>query len=47
MEDRNAVSRRKFVGGLAAAIGYVSTGPNLDLFAQGGADRAGELRARR
>jgi histidinol-phosphate aminotransferase len=35
MEDRNAVSRRKFVGGLAAAIGYVSTGPNLDLFAQG------------
>ena len=35
MEDRNAVSRRKFVGGLAAALGYVSTGPNVDLFAQG------------
>jgi histidinol-phosphate aminotransferase len=35
MEDKNAVSRRKFVGGLAAAIGYVSTGPNLDVFAQG------------
>jgi histidinol-phosphate aminotransferase len=35
MEDRNAVSRRKFVGGLAAALGYASTGPNLDLFAQG------------
>ena len=35
MEDQNAVSRRKFVGGLAAAIGYVSTGPNLDVFAQG------------
>ena len=35
MEERNAVSRRKFVGGLAAALGYVSTGPNLDLFAQG------------
>ena len=35
MEDRNSVSRRKFVGGLAAALGYVSTGPNLDLFAQG------------
>ena len=34
MEDRNAVSRRKFVGGMAAAIGYASTGPNLDLFAQ-------------
>ncbi len=29
------VSRRRFVGGLAAALGYVSTGPNLDLFAQG------------
>jgi histidinol-phosphate aminotransferase len=35
MEEKNAVSRRKFVGGLAAAIGYVSTGPNLDVFAQG------------
>ena len=35
MEDKNAVSRRKFVGGLAAALGYVSTGPNLDVFAQG------------
>ena len=35
MEEKNAVSRRKFVGGLAAALGYVSTGPNLDVFAQG------------
>ena len=35
MEDKNAVSRRKFVGGLAAALGYVSTGPDLDVFAQG------------
>jgi len=35
MKHRNAVSRRRFVGGLAAALGYVSTGPNLDLFAQG------------
>jgi histidinol-phosphate aminotransferase len=35
MEEKNAVSRRTFVGGLAAAIGYVSTGPNLDAFAQG------------
>jgi histidinol-phosphate aminotransferase len=34
MDSKN-VSRRKFVGGLAAALGYVSTGPNLDLFAQG------------
>jgi histidinol-phosphate aminotransferase len=35
MEEKNPVSRRKFVGGLAAALGYVSTGPNLDVFAQG------------
>jgi histidinol-phosphate aminotransferase len=35
MKERNAVSRRKFVGGLAAALGYVSTGPDLDVFAQG------------
>jgi histidinol-phosphate aminotransferase len=34
MDSKN-VSRRKFVGGLAAALGYVSTGPNLDVFAQG------------
>ena len=31
--DLKNVSRRKFVSGLAAALGYVSTGP--DLFAQG------------
>ena len=35
MKEKNAVSRRKFVGGMAAAIGYASTGPNLDLLAQG------------
>lgn len=35
MNDSNAVSRRKFVGGLAAALGYASTGPSLDVFAQG------------
>jgi histidinol-phosphate aminotransferase len=35
MEEKNAVSRRKFVGGLAAALGYAGTGPNLDVFAQG------------
>jgi histidinol-phosphate/aromatic aminotransferase/cobyric acid decarboxylase-like protein len=35
MDSKN-VSRRKFVGGLAAALGYVSTGPNLDVFAQQG-----------
>jgi len=35
MEDTKAVSRRQFVGGLAATLGYVSTGPDLDVFAQG------------
>jgi histidinol-phosphate aminotransferase len=35
MAERTSVSRRRFVGGLAAALGYVSTGPNLDLLAQG------------
>jgi histidinol-phosphate aminotransferase len=34
MDSKN-VSRRRFVGGLAAALGYVSTGPDLDLLAQG------------
>lgn len=46
MDDTNAVSRRKFVGGLAAALGYVSTGPNLDVLAQGrGAGQAGPAAA--
>ena len=35
MAERTSVSRRRFVGGLAAALGYATTGPNLDLFAQG------------
>ena len=34
-----AVSRRKFVGGIAAALGYVGVAPDVDLFAQQG--RAG------
>src|SRR3954468_8402288 len=34
-----AVSRRRFVGGIAAALGYVGVGANGDLFAQQG--RAG------
>lgn len=49
MDSKN-VSRRKFVGGLAAALGYVSTGPNLDVFAQGraaGQGRAGAAGMRR
>jgi histidinol-phosphate aminotransferase len=35
MHVKDAVSRRKFVGGLAAALGYVSTGAGLDVLAQG------------
>jgi histidinol-phosphate aminotransferase len=31
-----AVSRRGFVGSIAAALGYVSVGPDVDLFAQQG-----------
>lgn len=34
MKDSNSISRRKFVGGLAAALGYVGTGPDLYAFAQ-------------
>jgi histidinol-phosphate aminotransferase len=34
MDSKN-VSRRRFVGGLAAALGYVTTGPDFDLLAQG------------
>ena len=37
MEFKHAVSRRRFVGGLAAALGYVSAGTGLDVFAQGAA----------
>ena len=40
MEFKDAVSRRKFVGGLAAALGYVSSGASLDVFAQGAAGQA-------
>jgi len=31
-----AVSRRRFVGGIAAALGYLGVGPDADLFAQPG-----------
>ena len=33
--DLKNVSRRRFVGGLAAALGYVTTGPSFDVLAQG------------
>jgi histidinol-phosphate aminotransferase len=42
MDSKN-VSRRRFVGGLAAALGYVSTGPELDVFAQGRAGGQGRM----
>ena len=42
------VSRRSFVGGFAAALGYLGVGTEIDLFAQGrtqggGAARPGAL----
>lgn len=42
MEIRNPVSRRSFVGGIAAALGYLGLGPEAQLFArtQAGAARA-------
>src|SRR5581483_2494598 len=41
-----SVSRRNFMGGIAAALGYVSAGPELDLFAQQGRPGATAGRAR-
>src|SRR3954451_8143056 len=35
------VSRRSFVGGFAAALGYLGVGNEIDLFAQGQARGAG------
>ncbi len=29
-----SVSRRRFVGGIAAALGYVGIGPEVDVFGQ-------------
>jgi histidinol-phosphate aminotransferase len=42
MEIRNAVSRRSFMGGMAAVLGYLGLGPEADLLAtnQAGAARA-------
>jgi histidinol-phosphate aminotransferase len=37
MQVRNRVSRRKFVGGLAAALGYAGFRPGVGAWAQGGA----------
>ena len=40
------VSRRHFVGGLAATLGYVGTRPSADLWAQGGPAAVAAQRAR-
>ena len=41
------VSRRSFVGGFAAALGYLGVGTEIDLFAQGQSRGAGRRRALR
>ena len=46
MKQTQAVSRRRFVGGLAATLGYVGTRPNADLWAQGGPAAVAAQRAR-
>ena len=38
------VSRRSFFGGIAAALGYLGVGNQIDLFAQGQARGAGAAR---
>ncbi len=46
MTDRNALSRRRFMGGAAAALGYLGLGPEADLLGQVGAPAvAGRVRA--
>jgi histidinol-phosphate aminotransferase len=40
------VSRRNFVGGIAAAVGYLSTRPSAELWAQGGPAAVAAQRAR-
>jgi histidinol-phosphate aminotransferase len=40
-----SVSRRSFVGGMAAALGYLNIGSEVDLFAQGRTQGAGAARA--
>jgi histidinol-phosphate aminotransferase len=46
MKHSNAVSRRRFVGGLAATLGYIGTRPNAELWAQGGPAAVAAQRAR-
>src|SRR5436305_14864566 len=42
-----SVSRRHFVGGIAAALGYLKVGPEVDLFAQNRPAAAGAQRMAR
>ena len=43
MDEKPAVSRRNFVGGVATAVGIFGLKPSIDLFAQGtGAQGAGQ-----
>ncbi len=46
MSFKHAVSRRSFVGGLAAALGYLGVRPEADLFAQGPVPGQGGRRGR-
>ena len=46
MKQTHVVSRRRFVGGLAATLGYVGTRPSADLWAQGGPAAVAARRAR-
>ena len=43
---KHAVSRRNFMGGMAAAVGYLSTRPSAELWAQGGPAAVAAQRAR-
>jgi histidinol-phosphate aminotransferase len=41
MDENNSVSRRKFVGGVATAVGVLGLKPSVDLWAQGGGAQGG------
>lgn len=43
---KHAVSRRNFMGGMAAAVGYLGTRPSAELWAQGGPAAVAAQRAR-
>src|SRR5579862_3681924 len=41
MDENNGVSRRRFVGGVATAVGVLGLKPSVDLWAQGGGQGGG------